>query len=157
MSPRVFCPALCLSVVLTAGFAQTDKPKPAPAEAPKPAAVRETPPDQKAYTDATRAMDPTKKIEALEKFKADFPRATCFRRPISVILRTLVKQFPSQKGRIIKQAKAIYDHAEARDKGSVANEIASEYRGCRGVPRKTPRATPKSALPTCSKPNSPRI
>jgi len=111
---------LALSIALSAGYAQTETPKPA-AKAP------ETPSDQKAYTAASRTMDPSKKLEALEKFKADFPTSDMLSAADSAILRTLVKQFPSQKGRIMKQAKAMYAGAEAREKGSTANEIAVEF------------------------------
>ena len=109
-----------LSIALSVGYAQTETPKPA-------TKVSETPSDQKAYTAASRTMDPTKKLEALEKFKADFPTSDMLSSADSVILRTLVKQFPSQKGRIMKQAKAMYNGAEAREKGSTANEIAVEF------------------------------
>ncbi len=90
-------------------------------------AQTETPPDQKAYTGASRTMDPTKKLEALEKFKADFPTSDMLSAADSAILRTLVKQFPNQKGRIMKQAKAMYAGAEAREKGPTANQIAVEF------------------------------
>ncbi|HWC97762.1 MAG TPA: hypothetical protein VG456_13455 [Candidatus Sulfopaludibacter sp.] len=126
MSPRLVFPAFCLSVALATGFAQTETPKPT-AEAPKPPAVRETPPDQKAYTAATRTMDPTEKIAALEKFKVDFPKSDMRSGADSAILTALVKSFPTEKGRITKQAKAMYGRAEARSKGSAANEIALEY------------------------------
>lgn len=123
MIPRVVLSVFCLSVAL----AQTETPKPAPADAPKPAAARETPPDQKAYSEATRLTDPAKKIEALEKFKADFPKSDM--RPVAdvAILSTLVKKFPDQKSRIARQAKATYNSAEAREKGSVANGIAVDF------------------------------
>ncbi len=118
-----------LSIALSVGYAQTETPKPA-------TKVSETPSDQKAYTAASRTMDPTKKLEALEKFKADFPTSDMLSSADSVILRTLVKQFPSQKGRIMKQAKAMYNGAEAREKGSTANEIADRICGCRAIPRR---------------------
>ncbi len=98
---------------LSTGYAQTETPKP---EA-----------DQKAYTAASRTMDPAQKLEALEKFKADFPTSDMLSAADSAILRTLVKRFPQQKGRILKQAKAMYTGAEAREKGSTANEIAVEF------------------------------
>jgi thiol-disulfide isomerase/thioredoxin len=129
MCPRILFPALCLSVALATGSAQTETPKPAAAEQPaKPApAAREMPPDQKAYSDAVRTTDATKKIEALEKFKADFPKSDMRSGADSTILSTLVKKFPEQKDRILKQAKAMYVGAEARNKGSVANDIATEF------------------------------
>src|SRR5450759_2878442 len=69
--------ALCFSLALSGASAQTT---PATAQPPKPTAgyeakpaARETPPDQKAYTDAGKIADPEKKIAALEKFQTDFP------------------------------------------------------------------------------------
>src|SRR5674476_1299092 len=62
--------ALCFSLALSGASAQTT---PAAAQPPKPAAggpakpaARETPPDQKAYTEAGKLTDPEKKIAALE-------------------------------------------------------------------------------------------
>ena len=127
MCPRLLFPVFGLTIALAIGQVQTETPKPAPAEAPKPPAPRETPPDQKAYTDASRTMDPTKKLQALEKFKADYPKSDMKSAADSAILSTLVKKFPAQKGRIMKQAKAMYSSAEVRSQGSVANEIASEF------------------------------
>jgi len=128
MTLRRFFPALCVPVALAAAFAQTETPKPAPAES-KPAAEAakpETPEDQKAYSAATKVTDPTKKIEALEKFKADFPKSDMLSAADSAILSTLLKKFPEQKGRIAKQAKGMYARA-TKNKGSVANQIAGEF------------------------------
>lgn len=127
MRPRVLFSVLGLSIALSIGHAQTETPKPAPSDAPKPAPVRETPPDQKAYTDASRTMDPKAKIAALEKFKTDFPKSDMRQSADAAILSTLVKKYPNQKGRIMKQAKLMYANAEARSQGSVANEIATEF------------------------------
>jgi hypothetical protein len=80
-------PAMLLSLALSAA-AQTTEPARAPA-------VRETPPEPKAYTEASRISDPQKKIEALEKFKRDFP-ASVFPAD-QAILSTLVKSFPDSK------------------------------------------------------------
>ncbi len=119
MHLRAFVVALGLSIGNTIGHAQTETPKPAP--------VRETPADQKAYNDASRTMDPKAKLEALEKFKTDFPKSDMRPAADSAILSTLVKKFPGQKGRIMKQAKMMYAGAEARNQGSTANEIATEF------------------------------
>jgi thiol-disulfide isomerase/thioredoxin len=133
MIPRALFCTFCLSVALSGGLAQTDPPKPAAtaAEAPKPAATaptpRETPADQKAYTEANKVKDPAEKLKALEKFKADFPKSDMKSIADSAILSTLVKKFPEQKGRIMKQAKAMYKAAEPRNQGSLANQIAMEF------------------------------
>ena len=127
MRPRVLLPVLGLSIALSIGLAQTETPKPAPSTAPKPAPARETPADQKAYTDASRTMDPKAKIDALEKFKTDFPKSDMRQSADAAILSTLVKKYPNQRGRIMKQARLMYTNAEARSQGSVANEIATEF------------------------------
>jgi thiol-disulfide isomerase/thioredoxin len=105
-------PAFCLSIALATGSAQTETPRP---------------PDQQAYSEAGKLTDPARKIEALEKFKADFPKSAMRSAADSAILSTLVKKFPGQKSRIARQAKAMYASAEARNKGSVANQIALEF------------------------------
>ena len=64
---RMRLPAVLLSLVLSAA-AQTTEPARTPA-------VRETPPDLKAYSEASRIGDPQEKIEALEKFMHDFPHS----------------------------------------------------------------------------------
>lgn len=122
MLPRVLSSALCLSVALATGLAQTEAPKPAAAPA-----VRETPADQKAYSDASKIKDPKEKLAALEKFKADFPKSDMKGVADAAILSTLLKKFPDQEGRIMKQAKAMYKAAEVRNQGSLANQIAIEF------------------------------
>src|ERR1039457_4004428 len=76
MTARVLT-ALCFSLALAGAGAQTTPPAappptPAAGDAAKPS-VRETPPDQKAYNEATKITDNEKKIAALEKLKTDFP------------------------------------------------------------------------------------
>jgi thiol-disulfide isomerase/thioredoxin len=84
----------------------------------------ETPPDLKAYTAASRTMDPQKKIDALEKWKKDFPDSEMQDSADQVILATLVKHFPQQQDRIRKLAADIYRTAPEKDRGSAANQIA---------------------------------
>src|SRR5580700_454577 len=98
MTIRTVLPVLCVSICFSGAMAQTaaqeppanaSKPKAADAkpdaakpdaakpdaakpDAPKPA-VRETPPDVKAYSEATAIKDLDKRIEALAKWKMDFP------------------------------------------------------------------------------------
>ena len=82
-------------------------PKPAAGDEAKPA-VRETPPDQKAYTEANKITDPEKKIAALEKLKTDFPDSVYAALAESPILSTLIQKMPEQKDRIRKAAKAMF-------------------------------------------------
>jgi thiol-disulfide isomerase/thioredoxin len=110
-------------------FAQTTPPaaeaaKPS-AEAVKPAA-RETPPDQKAYTEAMRITDPAKKIEALEKFKTDFPSSSYRQVVGTAILSTLVTKLPEQQDRIRNLAREIYRKADRKNRGSTAATIADQ-------------------------------
>ena len=84
----------------------------------------ETPPDAKAYTAASRTMDPQQKIDALEKWKKDFPDSEMQESADQLILSTLVKHFPQQQDRILKLAAGIYRAAPEKNRGSVANQIA---------------------------------
>ena len=100
-----------------------------PQTAPKPdspaAAVREMSPDQKAFQDANKITDPEKKIEAMEKFKKDFPTSPMVASASSNILSTLVQKLPRQESRIRAAAQTMYDGAGEKDKGRVAGQIAS--------------------------------
>jgi hypothetical protein len=109
-------PAVLLSLVLSAA-AQTTEPARTPA-------VRETPPDLKAYSEASRIGDPQEKIEALEKFMHDFPHSARVRSADYSILLTLMKSFPGQVVRIRSLAKRVYRAEDAKDKGSLATQIA---------------------------------
>lgn len=99
MTARTLIPALL--VPLTFAMAQT---------------ARETPPDQKAYAEASRTADPAKKIAALEKFKLDFPKSNYAQMADNSILSALLKDMPDQKARVRKTAAAIYKAAALRDK-----------------------------------------
>src|ERR1019366_5075574 len=119
MTARVLT-ALCFSLALSGASAQTT---PAAAQPPKPAAgdpaepaVRETPPDQKAYTEANKIADPEKKIAALEKLKTDFPDSRYAATAETPIFSTLVQKLPEQKDRIRKAAKAMFAQSVAWDK-----------------------------------------
>lgn len=108
-------------------MAQTEPASSAPAPAGQPAArpAREIAPDQKAYTDASRITDPAKKIEALEKFKKDFPESGMLGSAGQAILSTLVTKMPEQKDRIKTLARTMYSSASEKDKGRVAGQMAS--------------------------------
>ena len=130
MKSRWLLPLSFLALAYLA-IAQTtptpEEPKPTPqAEKPKPTAEREIPPDQKAFNDANKIKDPKEKIAAFEKFKVDYPKSPMARSANTMILSTLVSKLPDQKDRIRQQAKVMYGKAEAKDKGSTANTIASE-------------------------------
>src|ERR1035441_9392428 len=116
MTARVLT-ALCFSLALAGAGAQ---PPPPAAPPPTPAAgdpakpsVRETPPDQKAYNEASKIADPEKKIAALEKLKTDFPGSMYASIADSQIFSTLIQKMPEQKDRIRKAAKAMFEIGRA--------------------------------------------
>src|SRR4026208_1504202 len=69
------------------------------------------PPDRKAFTDATKIKEPDKKIEAMEKVIADFPKSQNLYSMHQVIFETLVKSYPDQKDRILASANKAMDPA----------------------------------------------
>lgn len=85
----------------------------ASAAAPKPAEpARETPPELKAYQEAAKIGDPDKKIEALKKVIADFPKTSIVDMAENQILSTLIK-------RASDTTKAILDQAKKMSEGDV--------------------------------------
>jgi thiol-disulfide isomerase/thioredoxin len=131
MNSRPFALAFCAFCFSAA--AQTTppaQPEAARPEAAKPAEEKkkpETPPDSKAYQEANKIADPEKKIEALEKFKHDFPESQMQDAADESILSTLVKKLPDQTARIRRQAAGMYAHAKEKDKGYTAYNIADEF------------------------------
>src|SRR5688572_662308 len=120
MNARILIAAVCVSVALSAMFAQT------------PEALRdilETPPDTKAYNATFAIDDPEKKIEALLKFKADFPDSILGQSADVAVLSTLVKKLPTQTARIRQFAAKMYRNAPKNSRGSVANQIALQLLG----------------------------
>src|ERR1035438_4441141 len=100
-------------------------PPPAAGDPPNPS-VRETPPDQKAYNEASKITDNEKKIAALEKLKTDFPGSMYASIADSQIFSTAIQKMPEQKDRIRKAAKAMFAEAVAKDKSaSKANTFAT--------------------------------
>src|SRR5262245_27535961 len=69
------------------------------------------PPDRKAFTDASRIKEPDKKIEAFEKFIADYPKSTALYSAHQAIFDTLVKNYPDQKENILAQAASALEKA----------------------------------------------
>src|SRR5260370_19795054 len=115
MAARILI-AVSFALALSGAFAQT------PPDADK-SAARETPPDQKAYADVMKITDPSKKIEALEKFRKDFPDSMFASGVDSTILSTLIQKMTDQKPRINKTAQAKYAAAVAKDKSASKNNI----------------------------------
>ena len=127
-------PALCFSIVVSGAIAQTTQPNPpakpeqAKPETAKPEAAKpEIPPDTKAYRDAVVIKDLDKRIEALEKWKSDFPDSQMRQASDSAILSALVQKKPQDQPRIRSFANEMYRNADAKNRGAVANTIAGEY------------------------------
>lgn len=121
--------AVSAMLVMTSAYAQTGEPqKPAaPAQQAKPAAQPAAPemsPERTAFTDASRIMDPEKKIAALERWKHDYPNSSTLASADELILSTLVERESDQKARILKQAKSVYQGAKPENRGAVANRVA---------------------------------
>jgi thiol-disulfide isomerase/thioredoxin len=134
MAVRIILPAVCFSLVLSGAIAQTTEtaqvatpPKPAAGEPEKKPPVRETPPDVKAFNDLSKITDPEKKIEAIEKWKADFPTSSMLERADETILTTLVQKLPAQQARIRLLASAQYRKAAPKDRGALATRIADQF------------------------------
>jgi glutaredoxin len=91
------------------------------------AAAAPAAPDRKAHSAAMAITDPAKKIEALEKFKADFPESSLADGVDDAIFQTLVRKLPDQKKRIMRMAAERYKSASAAEAGRVASAIAVEF------------------------------
>jgi thiol-disulfide isomerase/thioredoxin len=85
----------------------------------------DTPPDTKAYQDASHLTDPGAKIVALQDFKKDFPDSPFVENANMAILSTLVAKMPDQTARIRQFAKTLVNGAkDKKEKGSLSAEIA---------------------------------
>ena len=100
MKLRTVLSAFLIALASSAVHAQTNEPGQAAPPAAARASARELPPDTKAYQEATRITDPAKKIEALEKFKKDFPDSASVTNANVNILSTLASSTPGQTARI---------------------------------------------------------
>ncbi|HTX38449.1 MAG TPA: hypothetical protein VME43_25655 [Bryobacteraceae bacterium] len=136
MTIRTVLPALCVSLGFAGAIAQTNpQPNPpAPATQSKPAAAKpetpkrpEMPPDMKAFTASSTIKDPAKKIEALEKWKKDFPDSQFRSAADTAILNAMLSQKPPDAPHIRAFAEATYRGAEPKNRGSVARQIATSY------------------------------
>ena len=118
MKVRVIFSAIVLSLAANRGGAQTATP-PDPA---KPGA--EAPSDRTAFQAALKVEDPKLKIEALEKFKKDFPQSAMVSSATMNIFSTLVQKLPDQTARIQQLADTSYRAADKKAKGSMAGQFA---------------------------------
>ncbi|HET9532792.1 MAG TPA: tetratricopeptide repeat protein [Blastocatellia bacterium] len=91
----------------------------APAQSPMPA-------DRKAYMEAARIKEPDKKIAAMEKFIADFPRSQSVTFAHQAIFEVLVKNHPDQKDKILASAGKAVETASDFLKTSLYNDLAAK-------------------------------
>ncbi|MCI0488430.1 MAG: hypothetical protein L0229_17715 [Blastocatellia bacterium] len=93
-------------------------------EQPKPSTPQVSP-ETKAFTDARRITDPAKRIEALEKFKADFPDSKLVEGADQMIFVAAVIVSPKDKEKIMALAKAAIGPPPHNDtKTGVFNTVA---------------------------------
>jgi len=113
-------PVLILAALLVVALAQTE-----PQAAKK--AAQPMPPDRAAFTAANAVREPDRKIEALEKFVADFPESSQVISAYQAIFSTLVKSYPEQRARISQQVdKALSRASFPMTKANVYNYFASQ-------------------------------
>jgi tetratricopeptide (TPR) repeat protein len=84
------------------------------------------PPDRKAFTEANKIKEPDKKIEAMEKVIADFPKSQNLYTMHQAIFETLVKSYPDQKDRILASANKAIDTAPEFAKSFVVGSLANK-------------------------------
>src|SRR5437764_11012923 len=94
--------------------AQAQAPTPTPT--PSPALAPTTPPEMKALTDAQRISDPQKKVEAFEKFIADYPKSSSLYLAHQLAMNLLIKKMPEQKNRILFHAEKFIETIPAPNK-----------------------------------------
>src|SRR6266851_9574375 len=80
------------------------------------------PPDRRAFAEAQKVSDPGKKIDALRKFIAEYPKSTSVNIANDLILQTLAKSFPDRNREIRDQADLILKNKT--DKAAKYQEVA---------------------------------
>ena len=118
------------------------------ARAQNPATPPAVPPDQKAYTDANRLTDPQKKIEAMEKFIADFPKSSNLYNAHLAIMNTLIKSTPDQKDRILQHAQKYLETAPEFIRSSAYGRVASALVDANLAPEKAEEYANKALVLT---------
>jgi tetratricopeptide (TPR) repeat protein len=79
----------------------------------------------RAYQDANRITDPQKRIEAMEKFLADFPKSSTLYQAHQQMMNTLIKNTPDQKDRILLHAQKYIDNAPEFLRATAPNQVAT--------------------------------
>ncbi len=86
------------------------------------------PPDRAAFTAARGLSDPQAKIDALRRFIAQYPKSSRVSTADSLILETLVKNFPTRTAELNSQVNTVLKHAKGEfrmyDYDNVASTLA---------------------------------
>jgi len=82
--------------------------------------------DRKAFTDAVRIKEPDKKIEAMEKIIADFPKSQLLYSAHEAIFETLVKNFSDQKDKILASANKAIEVAPDFIKAFICSNLGNK-------------------------------
>lgn len=128
-----FVLALCLgsaAISLSAQSAATGSSQgavtpPASAAQTPPPPARDMPPETKAYQDAMRIADPDRKIEALRKVIADFPKAATASQAEGQILTLLIKKAGDAVKAVQEQAKKVAEGPVSDPARSAASTAAN--------------------------------
>lgn len=110
---------------MTHAQAQAQNPAPTPSPTPPPPPAMAA--DQKAYMDANRISDPQKKIEALEKVIADFPRSSNLYNIHQAAMNALIKNMPDQKDRILLHAEKFIETIPEAGKSFAYGAVANAF------------------------------
>src|SRR5678815_672612 len=84
------------------------------------------PPDRQAFQDASRIKEPDKKIAALEKFIADYPKSLVVSSAHQQIFETLVKATPDQKDKILEQAAKAIEKTPESGRPFIYDQLANK-------------------------------
>ena len=109
-------PVLCAAALIAGPMVALSDASQAAAPGPV-EPVREVPPEQKAYQEAVKIGDADKKIEALKKVIAEFPKSSFVEMAESQILTTLVRKVTDTTKAVQEQAKKM----SAADTGAPSN------------------------------------
>ena len=118
--------SLIFSALATSSYRVVRAQAPASPGGPTQPPLPSISPDRKAYIDANRISDPQKKIEALEKFLADFPRSTMLYIVHGSLMSALIKAQPEQREKILLHAQQAIDGAPEFSRKQMCNQIATD-------------------------------
>jgi|WetSurMetagenome_2_1015567.scaffolds.fasta_scaffold76163_2 thiol-disulfide isomerase/thioredoxin len=82
--------------------------------------------EYRAYVEANEIAQPSLKIRALEKYLRDFPQGWSTSMAHKALFDTLVKNYPTQRARILEEAKKALESASEQAKGSLCSSIGNQ-------------------------------